>query len=158
MVKYKDFLSQRSRDENGTLRYTHERLLKAQHSLIALLGKEILFTYTDEALRAQIGTIPSTNNRIEGGVNAQLRAMPREHRGLSIERRIKAVFWWCYVHSPKPLSASEILKVMPTDRSIADIYRRMSTKNRLEKPIPDWGGAVVWEELHRSTIFPELWN
>ncbi len=158
MVKYKDFLSQRTRDENGTLRYTHERLLKAQHSLIALLRKETLFTYTDEALRAQIGTIPSTNNRIEGGVNAQLRAMLREHRGLSIERRIKAVFWWCYVHSPRPLSASEILKVMPTDRSIADIYRRMSTKNRLEKPIPNWGDAVVWEELHRSTIFPELWN
>ena len=52
------------------------------------------------------------------------------------------------MHSPRPLSASEILKVMPTDRSIADIYRRMSTKKRLEKPIPDWGDAVVWEELH----------
>ena len=65
---------------------------------------------------------PATNNLIEGGVNAQLRAMLRNHRGLSVERRIKAVFWWCYMHSPKPLSLSEILKVMPTDKSISTIY------------------------------------
>lgn len=36
--------------------------------------------------------IPSTNNRIEGGVNACLREMLHNHRGLSVERKIKAVF------------------------------------------------------------------
>jgi hypothetical protein len=62
------------------------------------------------------------------------------------------------MHSPRPLSASEILKVMPTDKSIADIYRKMSAKGKLEKPIPNWGDAVVWEEFHRSSKYPELWN
>jgi len=156
--RYKDFLSQRTRDEDGTWRYTHERILKAEHSLFRLLKEGTMFTYTDEDLKAVMGSLPATNNRIEGGVNARLRAMLREHRGLSIERRIKAVFWWCYMHSPRPLSASEILKVMPTDRSIADIYRRMTSRGRLEKTIPDWGDAVVWEELHRPSNFPESWN
>ncbi len=156
--RYKDFLNQRSRDEDGTWRYTHERLLKAERSLVRLLKEGTIFTYTKEDLKDIAGTLPATNNRIEGGVNARLREILREHRGLSVERRIKAVFWWCYMHSPRPLSASEILKVMPTDKSIADIYRRMTARGKLEKTIPDWGDAVVWEEFHRSSNFPELWN
>lgn len=156
--RYKDFLNQRTRDEDGTWRYTHERVLKAERSLIRLLKDGTIFTYTDDKLKAIIGDLPAMNNRIEGGVNARLREMLREHRGLSIERRIKAVFWWCYMHSPRPLSASEILKVMPTDKSIADIYKKMTAKGKLEKSIPDWGDAVVWEEFHRSSKFPELWN
>jgi hypothetical protein len=51
-----------------------------------------MFTYLDEDLLNEIEKIPSTNNRIEGGINSRLRAMLRDHRGLSIERRIKAVF------------------------------------------------------------------
>ena len=35
---------------------------------------------------------PKTNNPIEGGVNAQLRRLLRYHRGMSVEKRIKAVF------------------------------------------------------------------
>ena len=158
LSRYKDFLNQRSRDEDGTWRYTHERLLKAERSIVRLLKEGTLFTYTDEDLRAVTGVLPATNNRIEGGVNARLRAMLREHRGLSVERRIKAVFWWCYMHSPRPLSASEILKIMPTDKSIEDIYKRMTARGKLEKTIFDWCDAVVWEEFHRSTKFSELWN
>ena len=158
IVKYKDFLSQMTRDENGALRPTHERLLKAEHSLLKLIREGTLFTYLDETLRSQIEDLPATNNRIEGGVNAQLRAMLRDHRGLSIERRIKAVFWWCYMHSPKPLCADEILKVMPTDKSIAVIYRRMSAKGKLEGSLPGWGDAVAWSELHRSSDYPVNWD
>jgi hypothetical protein len=158
IVKYKDFLSQMSRDENGNMNPTHERLLKAEHSILKLLREGTMFTYTDEELRARIRDIPSTNNLIEGSINSRLRAMLRDHRGLSVERRIKAVFWWCYMHSPEPLSAAEILKVMPTDKSIADIYRRMSARGKLEGTIPDWGDAVVWSELHRSSNYPVLWN
>ena len=32
------------------------------------------------------------------------------------------------MHSPKPLSASELLKVMPTDKSIANTYTRLIRK------------------------------
>ena len=158
IVKYKDFLGQMTRDEHGVLRPTHERLIKAEHSLIRLLRERTMFTYLDEALRSQVGNVPSTTNMIEGGINSQLRAMLRDHRGLSVERRIKAVFWWCYMHSPRPLSATELLKVMPSDKSISDIYNRMSARGQLEYSIPNWGDAVVWSDLHRSSKYPDLWT
>ena len=158
MSKYNRFLSQMTYDENGNGRPTHERLIKAQNSLIRLIKEGTLFTYLDEGLRTEIDRIPSTNNRIEGGINSRLRAMLREHRGLSIERRIKAVFWWCYMHSPRPLSVSEILNTMPTDKSIAEIYKRMTGQEKLSGIIPDWGDAVVWSELHRSGEYPSDWD
>ena len=58
----------------------------------------------------------------------------------------------------KTVFASEILKIMPTDKSIEDIYKRMTARGKLEKTIFDWCDAVVWEEFHRSTKFSELWN
>ena len=158
MAKYNKFLSQMTYDENGNGRPTHERLIKAQQSLLKLIKEGTMFTYLDEDLRSQIDRLPSTNNMIEGGINARLRAMLREHRGLSIERRIKAVFWWCYMHSPKPLSASEILNTMPTDKSIADIYKKMTRQEKLSGTIPDWGDAIVWNELHKSGEYPNSWD
>ena len=158
MEKYQKFLEQMTIDENGNKRPTHERLIKAQRSILRLLKEGTMFTYLDEALRTEIDNIPSTTNRIEGGINSRLRAMLRDHRGLSIERRIKAVFWWCYMHSPRPLSATEILKVMPTDKSIADTYRRMTAHEKKDSSIPHWGDAVVWGELHRSSNYPIYWD
>lgn len=158
MAKYNRFLSQRTYDENGNSRPTHERLIKAQQSLLKLIKEGTMFTYLDEDLRDQIDNLPSTNNLIEGGINARLRAMLREHRGLSIERRIKAVFWWCYMHSPEPLSASEILDIMPSDKSIAEIYKKMTRQEKLSGTIPDWGDAIVWHELHKSGEYPNAWD
>ena len=156
--RYNHFLSQMTYDENGNGRPTHERLLKAQRSLMKLIREGTMFTYLDEPLKREIGKIPSTNNQIEGGINARLRAMLRDHRGLSVERRIKAVFWWCYMHSPEPLSSNEILNSMPTDKSIADIYKRMTRQERLSGTIPDWGDSIVWNELHKTTDFPNSWD
>ena len=147
-----------SYDEFGNSRPTHERLIKAQRSILRLLDEGTMFTYLDDVLQADLGKIPSTNNRIEGGTNAGLREMLHNHRGLNVERRIKAVFWWCYMHSPRPLSVSEILKTMPTDQSIDAIYRRMTRKERREDTIPMWGDAIVWNELHTSTEYPSYWD
>ena len=152
-IKHKTFLSEMTQDEKGKLRPMHERLLKAERSLVRLVRQNTLFTYLDESL-SYGEELPSTNNRIEGGINAQLRTMLRNHRGMSIERRIKAVFWWCYFHTPKPLSASEILKVMPTDRSISKLYKAMNERAELEDSIPTWGDAIVWHELHKSNSYP----
>ena len=64
---------------DGRRVYTHERLRKARRSLSSLVS-------AGDALhlprsRAHEGRpAPSTNNRIEGGVNAQLRAILRDHR------------------------------------------------------------------------------
>ena len=136
--KYQDFLAEMTIDEYRHKRPTHERLLKAERSLLRLIREETLFTYLNEELPAEC-KVPSTNNLIEGGVNARLREMLRNHRGLSIERRIKAVFWWCYMHSPEPLRYHELLKAMPTDQSIAAIYKRMNQKDCLKESIPTMG-------------------
>lgn len=151
------FLSEASVGEDGRPRLVHERLVKARRSLIRLVNAGTLFTYLDPGLAAD-GPLPATSNSIEGGVNAQLRAMLRDHRGLSIERRAKAIFWWCYMHSPDPLPAAEVLRVMPADSSIAEIYGRMDERERLEGTIPRWGDAIVWSELHSSEPYRMDWD
>ncbi|MDY4745783.1 MAG: IS256 family transposase, partial [Veillonella caviae] len=115
-------------------------LLKAENSLNILVHNGNLFTYLNDAFDFKC---PSTNNRIEGGVNAQLRAVLRNHRGMTIEKRTKAVFWWCYMHSPNPLSLKEILEVMPTNKSISTIYNTMNERSKLEASISTWGDAIV---------------
>ncbi len=146
--RHQEFLSQMTMDENGNKRPTHERLLKAERALLKLIKENTMFTYLDNELIKEFN-LPATNNRIEGGINARLREMLRNHRGLSIERRIKAVYWWCYMHSPEPLSLSEIINTMPTDKSIAAIYLKMSEKQRLEKSLSIWGDAIVWSDFHK---------
>lgn len=151
-VTFKAFLSEMTRDSKGNLHSTHERLLKAYNSLIRLINSNTLFVYLEDLNLDR--ACPSNNNPIEGGVNAQLRTLLRDHRGMSIERRIKAVCWWCYVHSPQPLSASEILAIMPTDQSISKIYNYMTEQAQLEGVIPTWGDAIAWSDLHNYDKSP----
>ena len=145
--RHRIFLSEMTKDEYGTLRPKHERLVKAERSLRQLVKQDVLFTYLKDKLVNE-RALPATNNRIEGGINVQLKAMLRDHRGLSIASRIKTVFLWCYMHSLHPLPYDEILKVMPTDKSIAKIYEELSERQTLEKEIPTWGEAIVWSDLH----------
>ena len=53
------------------------------------------------------------------------------------------------MHSPEPLSSSEILNIMPTDKSIARLYKKMNEKQRLEQSLSIWGDAIVWSDLHK---------
>lgn len=108
-----DFLEEKSFNE-GVWGYTHEQLRKARSSLFRLLNQGTLFTYLDTRL-TQEGPLPRTNNVIEGAINAQLRALLRNHRGLPLMRRVKAVFWWCYLHTEHPKGPKEILASMPTE-------------------------------------------
>ena len=98
-----DFLEDRT-VVDGRRVYTHERLRRARSSLSSLVSAGTLFTYLDPAL-AKAGPLPSTNNMIEGGVNSQLRAVLRNHRGLTSVKRVKAVFWWWVV--PRALGGRE---------------------------------------------------
>ena len=45
-------------------------------------------------------------------VNSQLRAVLRNHRGLTSVKRVKAVFWWCHAHSGDARTAREKLARM----------------------------------------------
>lgn len=147
-----DFLEEKSW-QDGRREYTHMRLRKARASLSRLVSQGTLFTYLDPELTKE-GPLPSTNNRIEGGVNAQLRALLRNHRGMSLMRRVKAVFWWCYLHTESPLGPREILASMPTDDDIDLLYRTYSAGPKREDGGPEWGDRAVWEELHHKSPYP----
>lgn len=156
--RWDDFLAEQTVDEEtGKHHWTHDRLVDARASLNRLMNKRVLFTYLDEELVLE-GSVPATTNSIEGGVNAQLRSMLRDHRGLSALRRVKAVFWWCYMHTECPLSASEILNVMPTDQDIENEYKAIEEEKRRTSTIPQWGDAVVWSEFHHSSPWRHDWD
>ena len=96
------------------------KLVRARNLVRTLLRQGQLFTFLSPALLAASGleTLPSTNNRLEGGINAQIRRMWGWHRGMPFLHRVKAAYWWCYTHSPSPLPAARILGEMPTDATI----------------------------------------
>lgn len=155
-IRWEDFLNEQSFID-GRYVYTHERLIKARNSLTILIRQNTLFTYLDPDLEGEV-PLPSTNNKIEGGVNSQLRQMLRDHRGLSLMRRIKAVFWWCYMHTEFPLPPAEILKIMPTDQDIEAIYQELSDSQRVGDSIPQWGDSIVWGDLHHSAPYRMDWD
>lgn len=138
---------------DGRRVFTHERLRRARSSLSRLVSAGTLFTYLDPEL-TRSGPIPATNNFIEGGVNAQLRAMLRNHRGLSPLKRAKAVFWWCHEHSGNTGSVAERLASMPTDDDIELLYRTYSASPKRDDGGPEWGDRAVWEELHHRDPYP----
>ena len=85
---------------NSTWWYTHHRLRRAYRLLERLVKAGHLFTYLDEHLNG--AGISSTTNRIEGGINASLKALLRTHRGMLSQHQRRAVDWWCYLHTPQP--------------------------------------------------------
>lgn len=94
---WQEFLNEKSFID-GKYQFTHIRIRKAQRAIYSALRKDCLFSYLDLRL-TRLGELAKFNNRIEEGVNSPIREMLRNHRGLSELRRIKAVFWWCYIHT-----------------------------------------------------------
>ena len=80
--------------------YTHKRLRSAYYLLERLVKTGALFTHL--APEHEDLNISSTTNRIEGGVNAQLRLLLKHHRGMSEAHMKRAVEWWLYTHSEAP--------------------------------------------------------
>ena len=146
-ARWEGFLKEKTIVE-GKAVFKHERLRRARRGLEKLARAGNLFTYLDEELTRN-GTVPATNNAIEGGVNRQLRVVLNEHRGMRLDRRIKAVFWWCYMRTERPLPFAEILREMPADESIAGLYQA-ANNNRKDQVLSQWGSAVQWSDLHAS--------
>lgn len=72
--------------------YAHDRLRKACRSMERLLQRGHLFMFLAPVLEG-FG-IASTTNWIEGGVNTQVRALLRQHRGMPPAHAVRAVEWW----------------------------------------------------------------
>ena len=100
-TRWKDFLEEKTRRPDGGWEYTHERLVRARNNLNKLISQGLLFMYLDPTWTHPM---PAMTNQIES-TNAQLRQMLRDHRGMRLTRRMKAVFWWCYTHSAPPVSS-----------------------------------------------------
>ena len=157
-VKWKEFLAEKTRNEQtGKLDWTHGRLVRARNGLNKLVKDGTLFTFLEPELTTE-GPLPSTNNRLEGGINAQIRTMLRDHRGMSTMRRAKATFWWCYMHTENPLPAAKILKTMPTDNDITEIYRQTLYQPQKQEGPSQWGDGLVWTELHHATPWHNNWD
>lgn len=137
---------------DGRRVFTHESLRRARSSLSRLVSEGTLFTYLDPEL-TEAGPLRSTDNAAES-LNARLRDMLRNHRGMSLMRRVKAVFWWCHMHSGDARTAAEKLATMPTDEDIDFLYRTYSASPKREDGGPEWGDRAVWEELHHRDPFP----
>ncbi|AZN29819.1 IS1249 family transposase [Flaviflexus salsibiostraticola] len=158
------FLAERTRLATGQVVLTHQRLVTARSALDTLIRTKTLFTYVDPAnfpVDAYLHMpLPATNNRIEGGINTQLRALLRDHRGMSLDRRIKAIMWWCYMHTEYPASPARILRTMPTDTQIQAYYRAAASRGEHARDIglPGIGTAAVWNELHHSTSYITTWD
>lgn len=149
--RWEKFLREFTMNEGKKL-YTHERLRSARRSLNRLVKAKTLFAFVE----LQEGTghsWPSTNNVIEGS-NALIRRMLDHHRGMGKLHRVKAVFWWCYMHTETPRSAPEILKMMPTDSEIDDLFSAAAKRNIRKDGAPEeFGSGVVWNEFHSATEF-----
>lgn len=144
--------------KDGRKQYTHERLRSARHSLNALVRDKSLFTFI-ELKEERGGMWDSTNNVIEGGVNAQIRLMLQHHRGLTTARRIKATFWWCYLHSEFRETEAEMLKRMPTDEEVEGLFKLASSSNKNRRYYPEEYGAATpeWSELKMSGSHSTGW-
>lgn len=138
--------------KDGKKVYAHERLRKARRILNKLVRDGTLFAFVEMG-REHGGAWPSTNNAVES-VNARLRDMLRHHRGLSLLHRVKAIFWWCYMHTENPLPAAEILRVMPTDDDVDGLYASASKGSKRQDGMPEeYGAGIVWEEFHMPTSY-----
>ena len=102
-----------------------------------------LFTHLDPAL-AKAGPLPSTNNMIEGGMNSQLGAVPRNHRGPTSAKRVKAAFRWCHAHSGDARTARKKLAAMPTDADIDFLFSAYPASPSREDGGLEWGDRAVW--------------
>jgi len=161
-TKWATFLNEKSGYTNGQIGYTHKRLVEARSMLRTLGNSKTMFTYLDKKLIEAHGILPCTTNKIEGATNAPLREMLRHHRGMKLDRRLKAIAWHCYQHTPHPLPAVEILATMPTDQDIENAYHQAYLNNpetiREQTGAPQlWGNAIDWHNMRHTQGFQNFY-
>jgi hypothetical protein len=76
---------------NGQFGFTHHRLRKAWLLIRLVVHRNVLFTHLTTGC-------PRTTSRLEGGINSQIRALLRHHRGMSEDHQKRAVEWFLTLH------------------------------------------------------------
>lgn len=90
---------------NGQFGFTHDRLRKAWHLVRGVVRNNTLFTYVTYGN-------PRTTSPLEGGINSQIRAVLRRHRGMSETHQKRAVEWFLTLHE-QPLNEA-LHRALPT--------------------------------------------
>lgn len=87
-------------------------------------------------------------------MNAQIRAVLRNHRGLLVLKRVKAVFWWCCMHVERPKGMARTLREMPTDDDVGLLRSEYGMDVEDVGAPAKWGKRLVWEKLYHRTRHP----
>lgn len=82
--------------------WTHERLRHAYFRLVRLNRAGMLFAFCDPATTKDDGSLPSTTNQLEGGVNAVVKRTLDHHRRLSEEHMKRCCEWVVYMLTANP--------------------------------------------------------
>lgn len=146
LMIYVAFLDETTWHADGYVRDKHQRLVRARGQLNRLLQQGELFTFLDPALTdGQVWA--KTTSALEGGINAQLRALLFHHRGMRLSRRLKALSWWCYLHTGLAYPSAATLQTMLTDTDL-------TTSGQPDNPYTTdtgYGTAVLYHELQTPT-------
>lgn len=94
---------------NKTWWYTHYRHRSAYRLLEKLIRNGHLFTFIDPPTGVE-EVVKATTNCLEGGINAQIKALARNHRGMFDEHQRIAVDWWLYLHTQLPGDPVEVAR------------------------------------------------
>ncbi|MDO5745989.1 MAG: IS1249 family transposase, partial [Micrococcaceae bacterium] len=74
--------------------YTHLRLRRARATLATVVASGHLFTWLSTSVESQ--RVDRTTSPLEGGINAGIKHLLRDHRGLSDTHAQRAVDWYLY--------------------------------------------------------------
>lgn len=88
--------------------YTHLGLRRARGTLATVIKAGHLFTWLTSATEGQ--KIARTTSPLEGGINAGLKQLLRDHRGLSEDHATRAVDWYLYRYTESPQDPWDLVK------------------------------------------------
>lgn len=147
--KWKSYLEEHTLDSQRNVCYRHKGLRRARSLIESVIKNKTLFAYIDFADEIENYSALAINNYIEGAVNSQLRQMLRIHRGMTLEHRLKACYWWLYEHTEDPLPIRRLLEVMPTNEDLEAMMHPKRNQTVIGSP-DEWGSGLVWDELRHG--------
>ncbi|WEV67211.1 IS1249 family transposase [Bifidobacterium sp. ESL0769] len=155
--RWKGFLDEKSEYKDGTVADAHQRLVRARAMIRRRISEHVMDTFITMAGECR-GPIPPTNNLVESW-NRRLRDMLRSHNGMPLTHEIKAICWWCYMHTEHPESPAWLARHAITDEQIEEANERAwehspeGAARTLGTP-ETWGTGIDWNEFHTATRYP----
>lgn len=127
--------------------WTHLPLRRAYRRLENLYREGSLFCFLNPTLTAG-GPVPRTSNLLEGGLNAPLKRMLVNHRGMPVSHMRRACQWLCYMKSTDP-NPMQVLKEY-------DLKARSTPPQEPEtdNTLSGFDTGINWNELHTPTQYP----